>query len=459
MECPKCNSTNFVKFGTRNTKYETIKRYQCKDCGKDFDEFTGLKPDYNLLINKYINLYPEIAENYKPTAMAKLIIEKEKLTISIDALRKRIVSIFKEQGYNQDIEIIKENVKLAKQKQKQADTNRIERKSFRDFTRIENALSEYGKELINVLKSNSINYDLPEIKNKYSNKIGVIQLSDWHANELINLPHNKYDFQTLSKRAKKLIDKSVKIFKAFGIKNVLLACTGDFLNSDRRLDELLNQAVNRSKATILTVHILKQLILDLRKHFNVNIVSVLGNESRVNKEMSFADNVISDNYDFTIFAILKLLLENIEGINFGDIDKMECVVNLAGNNWLITHDFAKATNKQDQTQSTIGRYALSGITIDYIIAGHIHTARNTDISARSSSMAGSNAYNEIALNLAGRASQNIYTVDEKTRNSIVVDLQNVDGIKGYDIIDELISYNTKSIDKIKPNKTIFKIVV
>ena len=54
-----------------------------------------------------------------------------------------------------DAVILKENVRLAKQKQSAQDLNRIERKSFREFARIENAVGKYNEELVKIFKDNN----------------------------------------------------------------------------------------------------------------------------------------------------------------------------------------------------------------------------------------------------------------------------------------------------------------
>lgn len=361
-----------------------------------------------------------------------------------------------------DPELVSENVRYKKQTQKFQDTNRIERKAFRENARIENALEEYTKELLSELKQHAkdlAKVNIPILNRTESDYVGVIHITDWHCNELINLPHNKYDYEVLAKRAYKLAREAIRIFNIYGINNVLIAATGDFLNSDRRLDELLNQATNRSKATILSVHILKQFIIHLRQYFNVNIVSVLGNESRVGKDMMFSNNVISDNYDFAIFSILKEILSEIPGINFGSIDKMEEIVNVNGQNWLMKHDYSKGLNSQKDVQSTIGRYSLAGYKIDYVIGGHTHATRLTDISSRASSMPGSNEYNENALDLHGRSGQPLYIVGKNERFLINIDLQNTDGIEGYSIVEKLKEYNAKSHDKTIHGETILKITI
>ena len=106
-----------------------------------------------------------------------------------------------------------------------------------------------------------------------------------------------------------------------------------------------------------------------------------------------------------------------------------------------------------------GRYSMKGIRIDYVIFGHVHSARVGDVFGRSSSMVGANDYSEKALNLGGRASQNAYVFyDSGNRDGIKIDLQNVD-CKGYNIDKTLEAYNAKSAKKSKKTETIFKVVV
>ncbi|GAG30006.1 unnamed protein product, partial [marine sediment metagenome] len=226
-----------------------------------------------------------------------------------------------------DNEIVKTALKLAKQKQQLSDINRIERKTFREGVRLENALVVYNEELIKVLKK----YDLPNFvkekgtKSKKSNLTGIIHLTDVHFNELVNLSINQYDFSIASKRLKKLVNKAKIYFNSFGIKDVLITMTGDLMNSDRRLDELLSQATNRSKATFLSVSILRQTFLDLASNYNLTIANVIGNESRISKEVGWAESVASDNYDYTIYNILKLLFEK-SNIRFLEGDLVEQVI-------------------------------------------------------------------------------------------------------------------------------------
>ena len=357
-----------------------------------------------------------------------------------------------------DHDIVRENVRLSKQKQKAQDKNRIFNKSFREHARIENAVEEYSKELITLFENNDLHKTLNsfDVNNK---AVGVIQFSDVHFNELVELENNRYDFRVASARTRHFVDKARTYFKTSDVSNVVVALTGDLMNSDRRLDELLNQATNRAKATFLGVDILQQAIIDLNQDFNVTVASVVGNEGRANKEIGWSSVVATDNYDYTIFQCLRYLFRD-KSIKFIHGDPSELVINVAGQNLLMLHGHGSLKGKLDTTVNQIaGRYSLKGIKIDYVIFGHIHSARVGDNFGRSSSMVGANDYSEKALNLNGRASQNCYIFyDNGNRDGIKVDLQNVKE-QGYDIDKSLEAYNAKSSEKRKRKKTIFEVVV
>ena len=360
--------------------------------------------------------------------------------------------------WDADHDIVRENVRLSKQKQKAQDNNRIYNKAFREHARIENAVEEYTKELITLFENNKLSKTTS--KHKTSNKaVGVIQFSDVHFNELVELENNRYDFKVASSRVKHFVNKAKTYFKTANISNVVMALTGDLMNSDRRLDELLNQATNRANATFLGVDILQQAILDLNEDFNVTVASVIGNEGRANKEMGWSDVVASDNYDYTIFQCLRYLFRD-SCVKFIHGDPSELVINVAGQNLLMLHGHGSLRGKLDSSVNQIaGRYSLKGIKIDYVIFGHVHSARVGDNFGRSSSMVGANDYSEKALNLNGRASQNCYIFyNDGNRDGIKVDLQNVKD-KGYNIKESLEAYNAKSAKKRQKTKTIFEVVV
>jgi predicted phosphodiesterase/transposase len=363
-------------------------------------------------------------------------------------------------GYKEDFEIIKQNSQLMASNQKYQDLTRISRKQLREKNKVDNALIEYNKQLIEVFSKHKLPAFVMK-NNKRNNKgaTGVIHVTDAHFNELVDLVHNKYDFPIASQRLKLLADKAKQYFKAIGIKNVLIAMTGDLMNSDRRLDELLSEATNRSKATFLAVNILEQFILDIAKDFQVTVANVIGNESRIAKDVGWTEIMASDNYDFTIYNILKLIFRNSD-VKMLDGNLLEQIVEVSGQNILLLHgNQLKSTSMEQSIQKIKGKYTSQKVTIDFVLSGHLHSARIGDVYARGGSLVGANAYSDSALQLESRASQNLHVFyNNGTRDSVKCDLQITTGIQGYSITKELESYNAKSLDKAKKKKIVSNIV-
>ena len=361
-----------------------------------------------------------------------------------------------------DEDIIKENVKLAKQKQRLQDLNRIERKAFREQVRVENAVAELQKEILELLKKKSLPKSAFRLKKiPKSNKVGgVVHITDTHFNELIELEHNKFDFGIASQRLRKFVESAKTYFKAFGVKDICVCMTGDLINSDRRLDEKLSQATNRAKAVLLSVTILEQMLLDLQRDFNISVAHVVGNESRITEDIGWVEDVASDNYDTIIHGVLKHLFKN-SNIKFFDGNSNQRVIEIVGQNILLQHGHQRgSTNIQKNLQSTKGLLASQGVKVDFILLGHYHNCKSGDIYSQGSSLAGANAYSNDALQLESRASQNIHIFfDNGNRDSIKIDLQNADDVEGYSIDKELEAYNAKSVDKSRKKVTIHKVVI
>lgn len=368
-----------------------------------------------------------------------------------------------------DAELTAENVELDKKRQLMQDKNRIKNKTVREHYRLENALREYAKALINIYREHGLSlkkYNIESIskKNKEGG-VGVIHCTDWHGNELINEAFNTFDFVVLSQRAKAYVQESIDRFKREKVRKVLFAVTGDMLNSDRRLDEKIHMSTNRAKATILMQHIMFQAIMHIRKELKVeiSIVSVLGNEARIDQEMTFSDDALSNNFDFVIMAGVWNMIKasGIKGIKLISLHKVEEVVCVDGLNFLFMHNFGKQLDNQKNILQTIGRYARDhDIRIDYMIGGHIHDPYITSLSARGGSIAGGNSFSTKALNYASRASQNNFVVKNGVVSPNVVDVQSMNGEEeGYHIIKELEAYNAKSVSKLNKGKVAMQVVI
>ena len=407
--------------------------------------------------NKYLEYQDEIVELFDDGTnyieISRFLIDKYNLDVSVDYLRKQVKNIV--HYIIADKDIVEYNIRLAKQKQKFQDLNRIERKAFREDSRQENALIEYNTEIIKLLKRESLNTKLSKKKHNTEAAI-VVQIADTHFNELVELESNKYDFDIASKRLQKYAYKVKEYVKFHKANKVLIAITGDLINSDRRLDEKLSMATNRAKSTFLGVHLLKHFILDINEIAEVQVCCVTGNESRVNFELGWVDMVASDNYDFTIFEMLRLLLPDI---NFLRGDALELVVEINGKNMLVIHGHQLSKMDANVVGKVIAKYSAKGVIIDFIICGHLHETMIRDNIARSASLVGSNSYSENALNLSGTAAQNIYCFTDDGRHDIRIDLQETEEWEGYNIKKELFAYNAKSLQKTHKKETIFKIII
>ena len=339
-----------------------------------------------------------------------------------------------------------ESVRLAAQAQRFRDSNRIERATWRNDIRVVNAIEEYDKEIIRLLKKygKNIAASTKKAPKKISVKrAGILQLSDLHLNELVELGTNKYDFTVASQRLQKLVDHARRIFKAYGISDIVIAMTGDLLNSDRRIDELLSQSTNRAMASLLAVKLLKQVLCDLAKTFTLHVITVTGNESRMSQHQAWTRTAVQDNYDITIFNILDILLEGHSKINFYlGYDPMEYIAEVGGKTILFQH-IPPRGKLEKEVSGIIARKLQEGKKIDYVIVGHIHAALIGDTYARSGSLPGSNAYAEHSLNCVSRASQNIYIAEETGIHAFRIDLQDVTKWAGYDICKDLEAYNAK----------------
>ena len=352
-----------------------------------------------------------------------------------------------------DEEVTDDLVKLSAQKQRLTDINNIIKKENRESYRLYNSLDEVYREYTTLLKSCPLAdfkiepiARIPEAKVKYA----ILHLSDLHANESIDPREsmgNCFDFTVFAKRLQKFVTKAKDMYAAQGVTDVLVAGTGDWINSDRRLSEKLVSATSQVRAALLTTYLIQQVIIDLSQDFTVSFAGVVGNESRISQqEFDTCDVLASNNWDFMIYEQLRMLFAG-KPVAFATMqNNVTDVVHLpTGCNILMTHGSFLKNSPDRSLPKLVQSYTLQGIPIHIIICGHIHSASIGDIVSRSSSICGSNSYSTNDLGCASRASQNIYIInDDLGYDGIKIDLQNTDGYNGYNIIPELEKYNVHS---------------
>ena len=367
-----------------------------------------------------------------------------------------------------DLELLTETVRLAKGNQRLQDIQRIERKAFREHARIENAVTAYNEAIVNELQAIGGSLRGCERRSGPLNpdaSVLVVHLSDNHFNELVNLPSNRFDFHVAAKRLQLLARKVKLQGKAYGAERVVVFFGGDLMNSDRRLDELLAMSTNRARATMLAVHIYKQFLMDLRADFFVDCFGVTGNESRAKENLGWVDVVATDSYDFTIYAMLQAIFEasDDKGMRFHEFQANEVIFSIHNETFLGVHGHQVNATDQKKVQAIIGKFAAKGVKITHVLCGHIHATVISDYVSRNSSLVGSNAYSEEALGFVSKAAQNVHIVTPQGLDGFKCDLQNTDGVDGYDIIEQLEAYNARSADKaheaFREPQTIVRVVI
>jgi len=365
----------------------------------------------------------------------------------------------KERDILTEEEVEKETARTARRLLQAQDTNRIERNVWRNVSRYETFFETYIDELKELITDVDMSYFKVNMVKEEPKKhvYGIIHLSDLHFNEIVNIPENKYDFNVASCRLKKLADETICEFKTNGVTDVIIACTGDFINSDRRIDELLSMATSRARAVFVGVMLLKSFITDIYKEFNsISFAGVTGNESRIQKELGFSELAASDNYDMTIYNILAMLFNGTR-VNFYLGNPSEQILNLDGTNVLLFHgnNLPRAVNIENKVSEVISKYAKQGINIRYALFGHYHSPIISNEFARSGSLVGANAYSSYDLNFTSKASQNIFILEGNNVKAILVDLQEYNKDTNYDLTEALQRYNVTNALPTQTN--IFKI--
>jgi predicted phosphodiesterase len=343
-----------------------------------------------------------------------------------------------------DQEIVLENAKLARKNQALQDSNRIERKSFRETSRVINMIEELTQRLIETFTMRKFNVDTVKHEPKELHggpaPIGVIQFSDLHFNAVIqDVQENRFDLDVACRRLYKHVAQSISKFKVEGVQKVVLALTGDLVKNIQHLSEISSNSISRANCTFVLVDVITQVVKHLNDEgFNVTIASIVGNESRATEFIHETDFLASDSFDLMIHKILQYTLAGAPGVEvLPMVNTMEMVLNLNGSNLLMIHGHGHGRSAGTATlekafDTLAARYASMGTRIDYMICGHIHQAYISDKFARSGSIMGTDEYAARKLNLWGRASQNSYIFyADGTIDGYKHDLQHIDGWVGY----------------------------
>jgi predicted phosphodiesterase len=191
------------------------------------------------------------------------------------------------------------------------------------------------------------------------------------------------------------MSKSIKLGKRFGAKSVVFVLTGDLLNSDRRPSEALTNENCRAVALLNAAEIIGQAIAHVNSEIPVeHVFSVMGNESRINKDLAQEAPLFVDNFDFIVHHMLKGSFAHTQ-IKFHDIvDPVEHIIYIHKLSLLITHGLSIAKMSPEKALDYM-RKKHGGI--EHVTCGHVHSPISGPGFSRSGGLPGANAFSEHGL--------------------------------------------------------------
>lgn len=354
---------------------------------------------------------------------------------------------------------IEEIIKLEVQNQKKQDLNTYYRRINREIYRNYNIFEEIYSQFVNLLpKVDTSTINIKEYKVKHFNRVGIMQLSDIHFNTLVDTTETSdgyYNMDIASKRLKKYVGICIEQFKKEGIKKVYIVNLGDYISSIRREDEKLATATSTALSSIILSHILKQMVLELISNgFEVFITGVIGNESRISKDISFNAILSADNWDFIILNILSIIFKDVKNVKvlIGN-SPLTTVISIPlkneNFNLLLAHGHTIKKPVEGCEKIFTDIYTKKGITIDLTLCGHFHHFLQFPNIIFNGSVIGDNSYSH-SLGFVSKPSQNCIVInDDKSYYCYSVDLEDISMIKEgykYDEIYEPYAYMINSRD-------------
>lgn len=313
---------------------------------------------------------------------------------------------------------------LERQVQNLQDKNRILRKVKRSDYRNDVLLDEFIDNVVNEIKTLKPINPIPSKPRLTTASKLIVQLSDLHFGKIVNLDQNKYNFEVAESRLKQYLREIDTTCKQNEVDDITVCFTGDLFNLDSHLDTLLsnenNRAVNFTKGLDLLIYFIEHLY----KKYSVQMVGIVGNESRIRayEEQSNLDKISSNNFDYLAFQILSRMFPDIRKIN--ECNKLKSVFEVYGHTIGIFHgDKINKHTREELVKQSISLYEEYQIYIDFMIFGHIHEHMITPTYARSGSLVGMDEYAKNKLNIINSVpSQNVYLVNKDRIRPIPIQL-------------------------------------
>lgn len=292
-------------------------------------------------------------------------------------------------------EIYKEKVKLS-------DQRRELRKYFTSEARYENLVDVLKKEIatLDMLPKKVIGQ---EVNKNIAPKYAILQLSDWHAGELVDTQWNCYSIDIMKDRAIQLTNKVKGYALAYNITDLMVEINGDMTHGLINIANRVQSEEDVVSQIIIVSEVLSNMINELKPYFrSIKVTTTLGNHGRLMPDKKAS--IGKENMEMLIPEFLRLRLDkDISIVTSHGLDFMK--YEFAGRIICLSH------GQNDKISSVIEDFSkIYKVVPDEVHLGHIHSHKDLNCSniyiTINGSLVGSDEY-ALSIREVTKPSQNL----------------------------------------------------
>lgn len=298
------------------------------------------KETFENFVRENIETYKEL--NCNKTKFAEVIrnSNSELKSSTVNAIRARLKSYFKDNGEPQLEESIFDVVSFEREiRAEKSELNDLKRKNDYLIKLVEESEKKYN-DLLNIKKPIDIMSISPSGKaNKMSRAIPIISLSDWHIEEKVELGvvngFNEYDLKIAEERAKKLFINILKVnaivSKDVNINDMILWLGGDFISGYIHDELIENNHLSPLEATRMAKRMVMAGINYILDNTSLNLIipCSVGNHGRNTKKMQPSTGY-RNNYEFMMYMDLCDVYERNKRVTFHIPISDDCYIEALG---------------------------------------------------------------------------------------------------------------------------------
>lgn len=200
---------------------------------------------------------------------------------------------------------------LYKQQVKTRDKLRESRTDLRNEARIENLKDVFKDCAITMSKSDPI--CINTYPKSSGERVGILQISDWHYAEVVNNFMNTYNKDVFNQRIDKLTSDTISYCKLMEVKTLKVLNMGDLMSGNIHVSSRVNSEEDIIEQTMYVSEVLAKMLAKISESIElVELHSVLDNHSRINKNKK--EHIEKESFGMFIPWFLETRLSDIKNI-------------------------------------------------------------------------------------------------------------------------------------------------